>query len=115
MKRIPVAKLTRRQAEVIVYYDDYQEDIELDNVPSHLSYPLPEYTIEGDKNLVEEFNDFAFYNEKSPSGHYPMPWSKACSLSYRFSIDNDIDYEDILPKEYQKPSNRPHKPGVIID
>jgi hypothetical protein len=41
MKRIPVAKLIRGQAEAIVYYDDYSEDIESDMIPSHLSYPLP--------------------------------------------------------------------------
>jgi hypothetical protein len=116
MKRIPVTKLIRGQAEAIVYYDDYQEEIELDNVPSHLSYPLPEYTIEGDKDLVEEFNDFVSQSDDILFGeHFPMPWSKAGRLTYLFAKENGVEEEDILPKEYDELLNRPHKPGVIVD
>jgi hypothetical protein len=113
MKRIPVTKLIRGQAEAIVYYDDYQEEIELDNVPSHLSYPLPEYTIEGDKDLVDEFNDFVSQSNLCGE-HFPMPWSKAGGLAYRFAQEKGIEREYILPKEYKELSNRPHKPGVHI-
>jgi hypothetical protein len=106
MKRIPIAKLTRGSSELTVYYDDYWDDIDSksDDELSDLPDPLPDYTIKGDKDLVQEFEDFVLGNQKILRWYAPMPWSKAGHLSDVFAKEKGIDSECILPKKYEEMS-----------
>jgi hypothetical protein len=112
MKRIPVAKLIRGKAEAIVYCDDYWDDIESDNPPSDIPDPLPKYGIEGDDDLVSEFEDFVSQNGKLLREYAPMPWSIAGRLSGAFAKEKNIDREYILPKEYKERSHINKKPNI---
>jgi hypothetical protein len=108
MKRVPIAKLTRGQETAMVYFDDYDWEEESPD-------PIPPYIIEGDEDLVLDFNHFVFkskdilYRE-----HFPMAWSKACRIAYLFSTKNNIGFEDLLPEEYEALSKIPIKPGVHV-
>ncbi|MDR0337960.1 MAG: hypothetical protein LBI18_12815 [Planctomycetaceae bacterium] len=120
MKRIPVIKLIREQAEAIIYYDDYWDDIERDYGPEesfpNLPNPLPEYTIEGDEGLVAEFEVFVYQNDRTISirEHFPMAWSKAGRLGYLFAQEKGIKQEYILPEEYKQLVNQPNIPGMRV-
>jgi hypothetical protein len=115
MKRMPIAKLTRDSAELMVYYDDYQDDIENDTMPPHLHYPLPDYTLEGDPDLIKEFDYFVYLNEDSISvrNHFLYSWSKAKRFSRLFAEENNIHYECLAPTVIDDPANYP--PGTIVD
>jgi hypothetical protein len=115
MKRMPIAKLTRGSAELMVYYDDYQDDIENDTVPSHLSYPLPDYTLEGDEDLIWDFENFVNNHGELLMYYAPMPWSKARRVAYAFAQEKEkeISYKDIFPKkEYEKFTKISQNPNI---
>jgi hypothetical protein len=117
MRRIPIAELTRDSAKLMVYYDDYQDDIENNTMPPHLSYPLPDYTLEGDADLIEEFEDFVNENDGHISCryHFRLSWSKAHVLAQLFAEGNsDLKYENLVPEEESRP-DPPPPPGVIVD
>jgi hypothetical protein len=111
---MPIAKLTRGSAELMVYYDDYQDDIENDTVPSHLSYPLPDYTLEGDEDLIWEFEDFVSDNGRQICcrEHFPVSWSKASRFACLFAQAKNIKREFLVPEEELK--HDPYPPNLLI-
>ncbi|MDR2439829.1 MAG: hypothetical protein LBE12_10730 [Planctomycetaceae bacterium] len=109
--------MTRGSAELMVYYDDYQDDIENDTVPSHLSYPLPTYTLEGDEDLIWDFERFVNKNGRRICcrEHFLSSWSKARRFSQLFAAENDdINYECLVPKEEFDPALYSPPPGVLV-
>ena len=113
MNRIPIARLTRGEAVIVVYFDDYFDDY-CEGLPNLPPYPPPEYTAIGDKFLKREFEDFAETIERPPSGHYPYPWSKASVLAGLFAKEAGCLREKIIPLEIRNEGAKEYDPHVRV-
>ena len=111
MNRIPVARLTRGDAVIVVCYDDYWDDISTDPIPPHVPLPPPEYSVAGDRFLKREFEDFA--DDYGKHGYQPYSWSRARTLAWEFSKEFNGVYEDIFPQELIDEVKREYDPNKI--
>jgi len=115
MNRIPIARLTRGEAVIVVYFDDYFDDY-CEDLPNLPPYPPPEYTAVGDKFLKREFEDFVDFDGlylRLPNEYYPYPWSKASSESYRFAKSTGCKHEDIFPQTLQDEVDKAYNPNTL--
>ena len=113
MNRIPVAKLTLDDAVIVVYYDDYWDDISTDPIPPHVPLPPPQYAVVGDRLLQRRFEDFADNYGDTPSGYEPYAWSRASVLAGAFAREYKCVHENIFPKELQDEVDREYDPNKV--
>ena len=112
MNRIPIARLTRGEAVIVVYFDDYFDDY-CEGLPNLPPYPPEEYTAVGDNCLRRVFDDFAETYGRSPSGHDPYPWSRASVLAGAFSEEFDCVHENIFPQTLQDEVDKAYNPNTL--